>query len=60
MLDIIGRAECVVLYLHCLLYCKLFLHLASLIYNVIITMFNYDVIMLINMLLLWLQNAMYS
>ena len=49
MLDIIGLAECVVLYLYCLFRHKMFLGLASLIINMIIIVFNYDVILLINM-----------
>ena len=60
MMDIIGLAECVVLYLYCLFRHKLFLLLASLISDMIITVFNYDIIMLINVLLLWLRNSMYA
>ena len=59
MLDIIGIVEYTVLYLHCLFYHKLFLCPTSSLSDVIIIVFTYDVILLINMILLWLHNAVY-
>ena len=58
-MDIIELVECVILYLYYLFHRKLFLHLASLLSDMIITMFNYGIVLLINMLLLWLHHAMY-
>ena len=59
MLNIIELVEHVVLYLYCLFHRKLFLRISSLLSDMIINVFNYDVVILINMILLWLRHAMY-
>ena len=60
MMGIIGHVESVILSSYCLFRGKLFLRLASLLFDMIIIVFNYDVVMLINTLFLWLHNSMYA